>query len=60
MHSDAGQIADAIASVPAGQLPGLIFRITYTFDQDQETPLLEENNKAFFRYWEVGIYYGLR
>ena len=43
---DAGQIADAIASVPAGQLP-LIFRTTYTFDQDQETPLLEENNKAF-------------
>ncbi len=40
---DVSQIAEEIASVPAGQLP-LIFRTTYSYDQDQEIPALKRNN----------------
>lgn len=49
---DPSEIADKVKSVPSGNLP-LIFRTTYTFDQDQEVPFLEANN-AVFTDSEVG------
>ena len=43
---DPAEIEAKVISVPAGNLP-LIFRTTYTFDQDQEVPYLESNNTVY-------------